>query len=71
MNAHRVQIFHGAYGDYIKFALSRMVSNSISFQPKIAFSISTCVIGEASSPVGNDAQLLLVRCRAKRLRRPV
>ena len=31
-------------------AASRMVSNSISFQPETHFSISTCVIGERSSP---------------------
>ena len=30
---------------------SRMVSNSISFQPKMAFSTSTWVMGEASRPV--------------------
>ena len=32
-------------------APSRMVSNSISFQPKMAFSISAWVMGEASRPV--------------------
>ena len=32
-------------------AASRIVSNSISFQPKMALSISTWVMGEASRPV--------------------
>ena len=31
-------------------ALSRMTSNSISFQPAIHFSTSTCLIGERRSP---------------------
>jgi hypothetical protein len=47
-------------------ALSRMTSNSISFQPAMHFSTSTWVIGESAAARGDFHELLAVeRCRRR------